>query len=362
MTLLFSSATLGRLTLPNRVVMAPMTRSRATNNVPNALMATYYAQRATAGLIITEGTSPSPNGLGYPRIPGCYSAEQVLGWRAVTDAVHQAGGRIFVQLMHCGRVGHPNNLPSGARLLGPSAIAAPGEMYTDVAGMQPHPVPTAMTEADIREAIGEYKNASERAMEAGFDGVELHGANGYLLEQFLNVASNQRTDEYGKTLEGRARFVLEVARACATAIGQDRIGIRVSPYGVFNGSTSDPETDALYTHLAKELSTLGLLYLHMVDHEAMGAPPVKPEIKTLLRSNFKGTYILSGGYDRGRAEADLIEKKGDLVAFARSYIGNPDLVTKLQQGTALREADQNTFYTPGEKGYTDYPAVEDGPS
>ena len=354
MTSLFTPFTLGRLQLPNRIVMSPMTRSRALGNVPNAMMATYYSQRAAAGLILTEGTSPSPNGLGYARIPGLYSPEQIAGWRLVSDAVHGAGGRIFVQLMHTGRVGHPHNLPAGARLLGASALAAAGTMYTDAAGPQPHPAPEVMTEADLRHVVGEFAHAAKSAIAAGLDGIELHGANGYLLEQFLNTATNQRDDGYGGSIAGRARLVLEVARAAVDAIGGDRVGIRLSPYGVFGGMTPDAATDELFAHLASELSKLGLVHLHVVDHSAMGGPPVSPTLKATMRASFKQAYILSGGYDRARADADLAAGKGDLVAFGRPFLANPGLVGKLQRGAELRAPDPATFYTPGEQGYVDW--------
>lgn len=353
---LFTPTKLGRIELKNRVVMAPMTRSRAIGNVPNELIATYYRQRSGAGLIITEGTSPSPNGVGYARIPGLYNEAQVADWKTVTDAIHGAGGKVFVQFMHTGRVSHPLNLPKGARVLGPSAIPTPGEMWTDQSGQQPFPTPEVMTEADIEHAIEEFATASKLAIEAGFDGVELHGANGYLIEQFLNVASNQRTDRWGGSLENRIRFAESVAKASAKAIGADRVGIRLSPYGVFNGSTPDAETDELYLQLVERLNALGLLYIHIVDHSAMGAPPVSAELKAKLRATFKGKYILSGGYDAARAGADLEEQRGDLVAFGRPFISNPNLVEKLLTRAPLQAPDQSTFYTPGEKGYTDYPA------
>ncbi|MDP2760635.1 MAG: alkene reductase [Sideroxyarcus sp.] len=352
--ILFTPTTLGKLQLKNRIVMAPMTRSRAIGNVPNELMEKYYKLRADAGLIITEGTSPSPNGLGYARIPGMYSDEQVAGWRKVTEAVHAAGGKIFVQLMHTGRVSHPANMPAGSRVLAPSALAAPGEMWTDGNGMQPHPVPTAMNEDDIAAAIEEYAHAGKRAIEAGFDGVELHAANGYLIDQFLNTAANQRTDQWGGSVENRIRFAVEVARASAAAIGAERIGMRVSPYGVFNGAAPDAKMDALYLRLVEELNVIGLAYIHIVDHSSMGAPEVSPELKAKIRANFKGKYILSGGYDAARANADLDAQRGDLVAFGRPFIANPDLVQKLQSGAALTPPDPAIFYTPGEKGYTDY--------
>jgi N-ethylmaleimide reductase len=351
---LFTTTTLGKQQLKNRIVMSALTRSRAIGNVPNELMEKYYAQRAGAGLIITEGTSPSPNGLGYARIPGMFSDAQVQGWKRVTDGVHAAGGRIFVQLMHTGRVGHPANLATGARMFAPSAIAAPGEMWTDSSGMQPHPAPVEMSEDDIAYAIGEYASAARRAIEAGFDGVELHGANGYLIDQFLNTASNQRADRWGGSVENRIRFAVEVAKATAVAIGANRVGMRISPYGVFNGATPDPKMDVMYLKLVEALNELELAYIHVVDHSSMGAPEVSAELKAKIRANFKGKYILSGGYDAARANADLDAQKGDLVAFGRPFISNPDLVNKLQGGAALTAPDPATFYTPGEKGYTDY--------
>lgn len=355
MTTLFSPFKLGRLELPNRIVMSPMTRSRALGNVPAEISATYYAQRAAAGLILTEGTAPSPNGLGYARIPGVYNQAQVAGWRTITDAVHKAGGRIFIQLMHTGRISHAANMPAGARIVAPSAVAAPGQMHTDALGMQAYPTPEPMSEADVVAAEDEFVHAARAAIEAGADGVELHGANGYLIEQFLNAATNHRTDGYGVTVPGRARFAVETARKVAAAIGADRTGIRISPYGANGGMSPDEHTDALYEHLATELSTLGLVYLHVVDHSAMGAPPVKAELKATLRKTFSGAYILSGGYDRAHADADLAAGKGDLVAFGRPFLANPDLVAKLEHGRELRAPDPATFFTPGERGYTDWP-------
>lgn len=353
--LLYTPTKLGDLDLKNRVVMAPMTRSRAIDNVPGALMATYYGQRSEAGLIVTEGTSPSPDGLGYARIPGLFDARQVAGWRAVTDAVHAGDGKIFVQLMHTGRVGHPHNLPAGARIVAPSAIAAPGTMYTDREGPQPHPVPIAMTADDIARAIDEFADSAALAREAGFDGVELHGANGYLIEQFLNTASNQRTDEWGGTIAGRTRFATTVARRIADRIGAGRVGIRLSPHGVFGGMVDDPETDALYVQLATELSALGLAYIHLVDHSPLGAPPVPEELKKGMRAAFRGRMILAGGYDAARAEEDLAAGRGDLIAFARPFIANPRLVSRMRAGLPLAAPDPSTFYTPGDRGYTDYP-------
>ena len=357
MSLLFSETVLGPLTLQNRVVMAPLTRSRATGNVPNALMAEYYAQRASVGLIIAEGTSPSPNGLGYPRIPGVFSEAQVAGWKLVTDAVHAKGAKMFLQLMHCGRIAHPLNLPAGARVLAPSAVAAPGEMYTDAEGLKPHPVPQAMTEADIKTAIAEYAAAAKNAVVAGFDGVELHAANGYLLEQFIRPNTNQRTDAYGGSIENRARFVLEVADAAIAAIGKDKVGIRLSPYGVFNDMPVYDGMDADYTYLAQQLDARGLVYVHLVDHSPMGAPPVPDATKAMFRKTFKRTLILSGGYDAARAESDLAAGKCDLIAVGRPILANPDLVARWKAGAAVNAPDMDTFYTPGAKGYTDYPPL-----
>ncbi|OGA34331.1 MAG: alkene reductase [Betaproteobacteria bacterium RIFCSPLOWO2_12_FULL_64_23] len=357
MSLLFSTTSLGPLALQNRLVMSPLTRNRATGNIPNELMAQYYAQRACAGLIITEGTSPSPNGLGYPRIPGVFSAEQVAGWRRITEAVHAQGAKMFIQFMHCGRIAHPLNLPAGARVLGPSAVAAAGEISTDTEGKKPHAMPQAMTAADIKATIEEYAQAARNAVAAGFDGVELHGANGYLLEQFIRPNSNRRTDGYGGAIENRARFALEVADAAIRAIGKDKVGMRLSPFGVFNDMPVYEAMEADYTYLARELNARGLLYIHLVDHSPMGAPPVPGSIKAMFRSVFKGALILSGGYDAARAESDLAAGKCDLIAAGRPFLANPDLVARWKTGAALNAPDVSTFYTPGPKGYTDYPVL-----
>lgn len=354
---LFAPSTLGPLSLQNHLVMAPLTRCRAIGNIPNALMAKYYAQRGAAGLIVTEGTSPSPNGLGYARIPGIFSAEQIDGWRLITDAVHPKGAKLFMQLMHCGRIGHTLNLPAGARILAPSAIAAAGEMYTDAEGMKPHPTPQAMTEADIKATIAEYAQAASNAVAAGFDGVELHSANGYLLEQFIRPNSNLRTDAYGGAIENRARFVLEVADAAIQAIGKDKVGIRLSPYGVFNDMPLYDAMAADYTYLAQQINARGLVYIHLVDHSSQGAPEVPDAIKQMFRKEFKGKLILSGGYDVARAEHDLSAGKCDLIAVGKPFLANPDLVTRWQRGAALNAPDMATFYTPGAEGYTDYPVL-----
>ncbi|MGB8246931.1 MAG: alkene reductase [Chlorobium sp.] len=357
MSILFTPATLGPTALQNRMVMAPMTRSRATGNIPNALMAEYYAQRATAGLIITEGTSSSPNGLGYPRIPGIFSLAQIEGWRAVTGAVHAKGSKMFLQVMHCGRISHPLNMPGSARVLAPSAVAAAGTMYTDEAGLQPFPVPEAMSAEDIRSTVAEYADAARNAVAAGFDGVELHGANGYLLEQFIRPNTNLRTDRYGGSMENRARFVLEVVDAVIGAVGRERVGIRLSPFGVFNDMPLYDGMEADYAYLAGRLEVSTPAYLHIVDHSSMGAPVVPEGIKAMFRSAFSGVLILSGGYDAVRAESDLAAGRCDLVAFGRHFLANPDLAERFKTGAALNTPDMDTFYSPGSKGYTDYPAL-----
>ncbi len=353
--LLYTNATLGSLTLQNHLVMSPMTRNRAIGNVPNELMVEYYAQRASAGMIITEGVSPSPNGLGYPRIPGIFSAEQIAGWKKIADAVHAKGGKMVMQFMHCGRIGHTLNLPAGARLLGPSAIAAAGEIYTDAEGMKPNGTPQAMSEADIKSTVEEFAQGARNAIAAGFDGIELHSANGYLLEQFIRPNSNQRTDPYGGSIENRARFVLEVADAAIKAIGKDKVAIRLSPYGVFNDMPIYDAMGADYTYLAQQLNARGLLYIHLVDHSPMGAPEVPDAIKAMFRSEFKGTLILSGGYDAQRAESDLAAGRADLIAVGKPFLANPDLVARWKAGAPVNAPDFATFYTPGAKGYTDYP-------
>jgi N-ethylmaleimide reductase len=355
--MLFDSFDTPSLHLKNRTVMSPMTRNRAIGNVPNQLMAQYYAQRATAGLIITEGTSPSANGLGYPRIPGLFDAVQTRGWKLVTDAVHAAGGTIFVQLMHTGRVTQAANLPPGAEVVGPMSSACPGEIYTDSAGMQPYSPPRAMTEGDISQAVREYARASRRALEAGFDGVELHAANGYLIEQFLNPHVNQRSDRYGGSNESRNRFALEVARAVVTEIGASRVGIRLSPYGIFNGTAAFPDVRSQYFALTDELSNIGLLYMHVLDHAAMGAPPVPEDMKIGLRERFKGAFVLAGGFDKQSAEKALRDNRADLIAFGRPFLANPDLVERMRRDAALNAPDMASFYLPGAKGYTDYPTL-----
>lgn len=356
---LFSSYTLGAVKLQNRIVMAPMTRSRATENLPNPLMADYYGQRSAAGLIISEGVSPSPNGLGYARIPGAFSPEQTAGWGKIAAAVHAGGARIFMQLMHCGRVGSKLNLPTGAELLAPSAIALASKVWTDSQGEQPYDLPREMNIGEVKQAIAEYAHAAKNALAAGFDGVEVHGANGYLINQFLDPGSNQRNDEYGGDGDRRNRFMLDVVQAVIAEIGADRVGIRLSPCGVFNDMSGTYEGIAeQYAALAAAAGRLGLAYLHVVDHSAMGAPKPEPAIVQAICQGFRASggagVILSGGYDGARAESDLQSGAADLIAFGRPFIGNPDLVARIKAGHDLTVPDQATFYTPGATGYTDY--------
>ena len=356
---LFEKTTLGNLELSNRIVMAPMTRSRAIGNIPNDLMAEYYRQRAAAGLIITEGTAPSANGLGYARIPGAYTTDQVAGWKKVTSAVHDKGGKIFLQIMHTGRVSHAANMAAGTEIVAPSAIGlVNGEMWTDTEGMQPYPTPRALETSEIPALIQEYVHAAKSAIEADFDGVELHGANGYLIEQFINTASNKREDQYGGSVENRIRFAVEVSKAVAEAIGADKTGIRLSPYGVFNEMAIYSAMDETYLALTKALNDLNLVYIHLVDHSAMGAPTVSQDLVVQIREAFDNALILSGGYDETRAQADLDADKGDLIAFGRPFLANPDLVARLQTGAELNQPNMDTFYTPGAEGYTDYPVLE----
>jgi N-ethylmaleimide reductase len=353
---LFTTKKVGAFEVKNRIVMSPMTRCRAIGNVPNDLMAEYYKQRSGAGLIITEGTSPSPNGLGYARIPGIFNKQQTEGWEKTTKAVHQAGSKIFVQLMHSGRISHPLNMPEGAEILAPSAVKAAGQMWTDAKQLQDFAVPKEMTLEDLVNTKAEYVSAAKKAIEAGFDGVELHGANGYLLEQFLSPISNIRKDMYGGSIENRCRFVLEVATSVAAAIGKDKTAIRLSPYGVASDMPHYPEINETYQYLAEHLNNLGIAYLHLVDHSAMGAPAVPLEIKKLIRSIFKNIIILSGGYDKERAEADIESGLGDLIGFGRPFINNPDLVERLKNNWPLSHTlKMDLFYTADEKGYTDYP-------
>ncbi len=359
---LFGATGVGSTALLNRIVMAPMTRCRAIGNIPNDLMATYYEQRSEAGLIISEVTSPSPNGLGYARIPGIFSTQQTEGWKKITNAVHGNCGKIFVQLMHTGRISHPLNMPQDAVILAPSAIKAAGQMWTDAKQLQDFVVPKAMTAEDIIQTKNEFVAAAENAIAAKFDGVELHGANGYLLEQFLSPTSNIRTDNYGGSIENRCRFVIDVVMAVAEAIGKENTGIRLSPYGVASDMPHYPEIDATYDYLSRQLNNLGIAYIHLVDHSAMGAPAVPVEIKKLIKKNFTNSIILCGGYDKESAEAAIGSGLANLIAFARPFINNPDLVERMANNWPLsKELYMDLFYSADAKGYTDYPVYQQQP-
>jgi N-ethylmaleimide reductase len=348
MSLLFTPTRLGDLALPNRVVMAPMTRSRAPGNVPTALMAAYYAQRASAGLIITEGVSPSPDGLGYITIPGLFDTAQVEGWRGVAEAVHARGGRIVAQVMHTGRISRSENM-GGLPVVGPSAVAAAGQMYT-AEGMQPLPVPEALTEAGIARIVDDFAAAARNAVAAGLDGIEIHGANGYLPHQFLAQNANQRTDGWGGGPEGRARFVLAVVDATIAAIGGGKVGLRLSPGNPFN-DIAEPDVEATYTHLFTELGKRDFAYLHLTG------PQLAFDVPALARRLTGAKLILNGGYDRDRAETDLAAGRAEAIAFGSSFLANPDLPERLRRRAPLNAPDSATFYGGDAKGYTDYPAL-----
>lgn len=309
---LFESYDMNGIRLKNRVAMAPMTRSRAVNNLPDDLVAEYYAQRSEAGLIITEGVSPSPNGLGYARIPALYNEDHVNAWRKTTTRVHADGSKVFMQMMHTGRVSHEANMPSGSKILAPSNVRLEGEIWTDTEGMRPYSVPHEMTESEIQKTINEFEHSAELAIKAGFDGVEIHGANGYLIDQFLNLATNRRSDHWGGSVENRARFALDIAKRLAITIGREKVGIRLSPFGVFNNMSIDENMEDTFIYLADSLNKIGISYLHLVDHSSMGAPAISEDFKLRLRKHFGKTFILSGGYDKARALNDLDADRGDL--------------------------------------------------
>ena len=343
----------------NHIVMAPMTRSRAIGNIPNALMAEYYGQRNGAGLIITEGTAPAPEALGYARMPGIFSSEQIEGWKPVTAAVHQNGSKIFLQLMHTGRIGHFANLPDGVRLVGVSAIPATGEMHTDLMGSQNYSTPEPLTIDGIQEVVTSFVEAAKNAIAAGFDGVELHGANGYLIEQFLNPNVNDRDDQYGGSIENRIRFAVETAQKVADAIGRDKVGIRFSPNSTLGDMQPYDAATARETYalLARNLNQIGLAYLHIT---------VKPETPaatlTAIRAEFKGTIIYNGNFTPETAEAELQKGDANLIAFGRSFLANPDFVERIVAGAPLNQIDFTTIYSPGPKGYTDYPTMSGAPT
>jgi N-ethylmaleimide reductase len=350
---LFEPARVGAWELANRVVMAPMTRNRAdADRVPSPLAARYYAQRASAGLIVAEATHAHPRGYGYPNTPGLETPAQRAAWRRVTDAVHARGGRIVVQLWHTGRVGHPSLFPDGVLPVAPSPIAPEGSTYGRD-GLVPFVTPRPLDAGELPAIAASFGDGARWAAEAGFDGVELHGANGYLLDQFLRDGSNRRTDAYGGPVERRARLLLESVDAAAGAIGADRVGVRLSPTNPYNSMhDSDPATT--FPAVARLLAPLGLAYLHVIDPAPQGAP-----LTAALRAAYRGTLIVNGGYDRRSAESALAAGHGDLVSFGAPYVSNPDLVERFAEGAPLAEPDRATFYTGGASGYADYP-MRDG--
>ncbi|KGD70455.1 alkene reductase [Pantoea agglomerans] len=353
---LFHPYELGSVTLANRIVMAPLTRNRAgAGLVPGELAATYYAQRATAGLLITEATQISAEAQGYQDTPGIYTQAQIEGWRKVTDAVHAKGGRIFVQLWHTGRISHVDLQPEGAAPGAPSAIRAETKTFVNNHFVDVSE-PRALELKEIKGIVADFRKASANAITAGFDGVEIHGANGYLLEQFLKDGANQRTDEYGGSVENRARLLLEVVEAVKDEIGAARTGVRISPVSPANAiSCSDPQPQ--YDYLAEQLDASGIVYLHVVEGATGGPRDASPFDYASLRRRFKNTYIGNNGYDLALASDHLAQDKADLFAFGRPFISNPDFVERLKSGAPLAPLNPETLYGGGAEGYTDYPSL-----
>ncbi|MEK9281760.1 MULTISPECIES: alkene reductase [unclassified Bradyrhizobium] len=357
-TKLFETYKLGPITLPNRLVMAPLTRNRAAPGsfVPSPLAADYYGQRASAGLLVTEASQISQQGQGYQDTPGIYSKDQVAGWRKVTDRVHEHGGRIFIQIWHVGRISHTALQANGAAPVAPSALRAKGKTFVN-GTFADVSEPRALELSEIPGIIDDFKRATRNALEAGFDGVEIHGANGYLLDQFAKDGTNKRTDAYGGSIENRARLMLEVSKAVATEAGAERTGIRISPVTPAN-DISDSNPQALFDHIVDGLSALKLVYLHVVEGATGGPRDFAPFDYASLRKRFSGAYIANNGYDFDLATKVLDAGNADLIAFGKPFISNPDLVERLKKGAALNEWDKNTFYGGSAKGYTDYPTLE----
>lgn len=356
---LFTPIQMGPYTLPNRIVMAPMTRNRAAaGNVPRDLNVDYYRQRASAGLIITEGSQISPQGVGYPATPGIHSAEQVAGWKRITEAVHAEGGHIFLQLWHVGRISHPSLQPGGALPVAPSAIKPAGEAIT-YEGPQAYVQPRALGLDEIPALITDYMVAAENALDAGFDGVEIHSANGYLLDQFLRDGTNQRTDKYGGSIKNRVRLLLEVTEAVTAVWGGGRVGIRISPLQPFN-DMYDSNPEALFSYVVQQLNNFELAYLHVTEMGKESPGTAGPAFDLLkLRKIYRGIYMTNAGYDQQRANAALAAGEADLIAFGVLYIANPDLPERFAQNAALNTPDPATFYGGEGEGYTDYPTLSD---
>ena len=356
-TKLFDAFQLGPLTLPNRVVMAPLTRNRAQplGMVPGLLAAEYYGQRASAGLIITEASQISRQGQGYQDTPGIYSKEQVSGWRTVADFVHAHGGRIFLQLWHVGRISHSSLQAGGAAPVAPSAVRAKAQTFVN-GTFVPTSIPRALELREISGLVEDFRRGAANALEAGFDGVEIHGANGYLLDQFAKDGANKRADAYGGSIENRARLMLEVSDAVAAEVGADRTGIRLSPLTpVVDGSDSNPQP--LFEHIVEQLNALRLIYIHVIEGATGGPRDIAPFDYKSLRRRFKQVYIANNGYDFELASRALGTGAADLIAFGKPFISNPDLVERLKNGVPLSAWDTATFYGGGAKGYTDYPIL-----
>lgn len=351
---LFSPYRLGKIELGNRMVMAPMTRNRAAAGaIPQAMNVEYYRQRASAGLIITEASQVSAEGVGYPGTPGIYTEDQVAGWRKVTDAVHSEGGRIFIQLWFCGRISHPDLLPDNQLPVAPSAIKPEGEIMT-YEGLKPYVVPRALQIEDITRIIDQYKHAAKMAKKAGFDGIEIHAANGYLIDQFLRDATNQRTDQYGGTPRNRMRFLDEVIDAVLESWEGDQVGVRLSPENRFN-SISDSDPEHHFQYFINTLNARGLAYIHLLEGDMLGGES-QVDYRA-LRDTFNGTYIANNGYDLVRAKNALLLGNTDLIAFGVPFFANPDLVNRFRNGLPLNQPDKSTFYGGDETGYTDYPVA-----
>ncbi|WP_313443804.1 alkene reductase [Stenotrophomonas indicatrix] len=354
---LFQPYPLGPLTLANRIVMAPLTRNRAGEGlVPSPLASTYYAQRASAGLIITEATQVSAQAQGYQDTPGLYTQDQIDGWRTVTDAVHARGGHIFVQLWHVGRISHVDLQPGNAAPVSASALRAQTKTFVNN-GFVDVSEPRALHIDELPAIVDDFRQAAANAIAAGFDGVEIHGANGYLLEQFIKDGANQRTDAYGGSVENRARLLLEVTAAVAREIGADRTGVRISPVSPANAISTVSDPQPQYDYIVDQLSALGIVYLHVVEGATGGPRDVAPFDFDGLRRRFNGTYLANNGYDLQLASARVSEGKADLVAFGRPFISNPDLVERLKRGAALAALNPATLYGGGAEGYTDYPTL-----
>jgi N-ethylmaleimide reductase len=353
---LHQSAALGALSLPNRIIMAPLGRARSDhdNRQPLPRVRTYYEQRASAGLIISEATHVSAESVSRPGGSAIHDDAQVEAWKPVTKAVHDAGGRIFQQLFHLGRKAHSSRLPGNALPVAPSAIAAIGEVPT-ADGLRPFPVPRALSRDEIAQRVNDFRLAARNSGRAGFDGVEIHGANGYLIDQFLRDGSNQRDDDYGGSVENRARFLLEIVDGAIAELGAARVGVRISPHFAVDG-ISDSDPVALYSHVARELQARAIAYLHLIEPDAI-AP--QKRLAPRLRELFKGALILAGEFDQDSAQRAIEQGRADFVAFGRLFIANPDLVARFRQRAALNSADEASFYVGGDQGYIDYPFLQD---